>query len=124
MRLIVSRRAISRRRNIMPKVTLYISRAENQPGHYLVVVDGEGFYNAVGAQVAARIRGDDPLFDNSLFSIGTGGFNHVAPGGIFNLSTTVPGSKLNEDWGRDEIYAFADVAGHGTFRSNTVTGYF
>ena len=109
----------------MAKVTLFISPAENQPGRYLVVVNGEGFQGSTGASVAARIRGDDPFFDDQLFSIGTGGFSHVGRDGAFTLSKTVPGSQLNEDWGQDEIYALVDVEGLSrAFRSNTVKGRF
>jgi len=109
----------------MKKVTLYITPAENQPGNWLVVVNGEGFTNSVGKSVAARIRGDDEWFDDRLFSIGVGGFNHVAPDGSFSLSEVVSGSQLNEDWGRDEIYALVDVAGQsGSVKSNTITHSF
>jgi hypothetical protein len=108
----------------MPKVTLFISPAENQPKHYLVVVNGEGFFGSVGKKVGARIRGDDEWFDDKLFGIG-GVFDHVGVDGTFTLSQTVPGSQLNEDWGRDEIYALVDVEGlSGTFKSNKVTGHF
>lgn len=109
----------------MKKVTLAISPAENQPGHYLVVVDGEGFHESTGAKVGARIRGDDAWFDDKLFSIGVGIPSHVLHGGGFALVDTVPASMLNEDWGRDEIYALVEVEGlGGTFKSNKVTGYF
>ncbi|HWO94080.1 MAG TPA: hypothetical protein VNL92_04890, partial [Dehalococcoidia bacterium] len=107
------------------KVTLFISRAENQPGHYLVVVNGEGFFESVNRSVGARIRGDDPWFDDRLFSIGGTGIERVGPDGSFSLSRIVSGSQLNEDWGRDEIYALVDVEGlSGTFKSNTVVGHF
>jgi hypothetical protein len=110
----------------MPEVTLFISQAENQPGSYLVVVNGEGFFESHGKTVGARIRGDDEWFDDKLFSIGGTGFERVGPDGSFSLSKIVPGSQLNEDWGRDEIYALVDVEGlSGTFKSsNTVTGHF
>lgn len=109
----------------MASATLFISRAEGQPGRYLAVINGEGFHNSVGAEVAARVRGDDPVFDDSLFSIGVGIPNHVLPDGSFSLSTVVPGSKLNEDWGQDEIYALVDVKGFGSsVRTNTVKGHF
>jgi hypothetical protein len=76
-------------------------------------------------KVGARIRGDDPWFDDRLFSIGGTGIERVLPDGSFTLSKIVPGSQLNEDWGRDEIYALVDVEGlSGTFKSNTVTGHF
>ena len=109
----------------MKKVTLFISRAENQPGRFLVVVNGEGFYESVGKQVGARIRGDDPWFDDSLFGIGGPVIQRVLENGSFGLSKVVPSSQLNEDWGQDEIYALVDVAGlSGSFRTNTVKGYF
>ena len=108
----------------MPEVTLFISPAENQPNHYLVVVNGEGFLGSVGKKVGARIRGDDEWFDDKLFSIG-GVLDRVGVDGAFSLSQTVPGSQLNEDWGRDEIYALVDVDGLSrTFKSNKVTGHF
>jgi len=108
----------------MKKVTLYITRSENNPQNYLVVVNGEGFYNSVGKTVAARIRGDDEWFDDKLFSIGVGGFFHVGVDGSFGVSEEVDHNRLNEDWGRDEIYALVDVEGDGTYKSNTVTGNF
>ena len=43
----------------MKQVTLFISPAENQPKHYLVVVNGKGFFESVGKKFGARIRGDD-----------------------------------------------------------------
>jgi hypothetical protein len=107
------------------KVALFISRAENQPGSYLVVVNGEGFFGSPGKTVGARIRGDDEWFDDKLLSIGGTGIERVGPDGSFSLSKTVPGSQLNEDWGRDEIYALVNVEGlSDTFKSNTVTGDF
>jgi len=107
----------------MPKVTLFISPAENQPGNYLVVVNGEGFFGSAGKKVGARIRGDDEWFDDKLFSIADP-FARVDSAGNFTLSISVPSSELNEDWGKDEIYALADIEGSGTFKSNTVTGSF
>jgi hypothetical protein len=105
-------------------VKLAISRAESQPGNYLVVVNGDGFYNAVGRTVGTRICGDDEWFDDKLFSIGVGGTSRVLHDGSFSLSKAVPSGWLNEDWGEDEIYALVDMEGHGSFKSNTVRGYF
>jgi hypothetical protein len=79
----------------MKKVTLFISRAENQPGRYLVVVNGEGFFESVNKKVGARIRGDDPWFDDKLFSIGGTGIERVLPDGSFTLSKIVAGSQLS-----------------------------
>jgi hypothetical protein len=87
-------------------------------GRYLVVVDGHGPRNA---SVGIRVRGEDPWFDDSLFSFGF--FSHSGPDGSFNVSTTVSGSALNEDWGEDEVYAIAGV-GNTSIRTNTVHGSF
>ena len=109
----------------MQKVTLFITPAESHPGNYLVVVNGEGFLGSAGAKVGARIRGDDEWFDDRLFSIGGTGYERVQSDGTFVLSEIVPKSQLNEDWGRDEIYALVGVEGlSGEFKSNTVTGNF
>jgi hypothetical protein len=102
-------------------VTLYITPAENQPGNYLVVVNGDGFYNSVNKKVGARIRGEDKWFDNTLFSIGGTGIERVGGDGSFSLSNTVSAGQLNEDWGEDEVYALVSVEGlSGSFRSNTI----
>lgn len=101
---------------------LFITPAEGQPGRYLVVVNGDGFHNSVGKSVAARVRGEDWIFDDRLFSIGVGGFNHVGPDGSFSLSQVVNRSQLNEDpEGRDEVYALVDIEGLGhSVRTNTI----
>ncbi|RSZ61041.1 hypothetical protein HF313_16800 [Massilia atriviolacea] len=102
-------------------VMLYISPAENQPGNYLVVVNGDGFYNSVNKAVGGSIRGDDEWFDDRLFSIGGPGTDRVGVDGSFSLSAIVSGDQLNEDWGQDEVYAQVRVEGlSGTFRSNTI----
>jgi hypothetical protein len=99
--------------------TLYISYAGY--GYYNVVVDGHS--SAANATVGVRVKGDDEWFDDSLFSFG-GGYSHTDPWGNFNVATMVPGGKLNEDWGQDEIYAIVEVSGGGSVRTNTITGYF
>ena len=83
----------------MASVRLNISRTEN--GQYLVVVNGEGFFNAVNKEVGARVRGEDTFFDDSLFGIGSVPIISVQQNGSFVLSRAVAGSALNEDWGRD-----------------------
>lgn len=103
------------------EVKLFISPAENQPGNYLVVVNGAGFYNSVNKKVGARIRGEDTWFDDTLFSIGGSGIERVGVDGSFSLSKTVSAGQLNEDWGEDEVYALVSVEGlSGAFRSNTI----
>jgi hypothetical protein len=102
-------------------VTLFITPAENQPGNYLVVVNGDGFHTAVGKTVGARMRGDDEWFDDALFSLGGSGIERVGADGSFSLSAIVLAGQLNEDWGQDEVYALVGVDGlGGTFRTNTI----
>ncbi|HEU4509775.1 MAG TPA: hypothetical protein VFR78_16180 [Pyrinomonadaceae bacterium] len=107
----------------MKKVTLFITRDENEPGYYRVIVDGEGFVESVGKAVGGRIRGDDEWLDDTYFGVGAC-VQQVLPGGRFTLGKTVHKTQLNEDWGHDEIYAVVEVEGAGTFKSNTVKGYF
>lgn len=103
------------------KVELFITPAENQPGNYLVVVNGYEFYNSVNKAVGGTIRGDDEWFDDRLFSVGGPGIDRVGVDGSFTLSAIVSGDQLNEDWGQDEVYAQVRVDGlSGTFRSNTI----
>jgi len=40
------------------------------------------------------------------------------------MSDYVAGGTLNEDWGKDEIYALVKAEGVGEFKTNTVRGYF
>ena len=49
----------------MASVSLKISRTET--GQYLVVVNGEGFFNAVNKAVGARVRGEDTFIDDFFF---------------------------------------------------------
>jgi hypothetical protein len=107
----------------MPSVKLQISPAESS--QYLVVVSGEGFYGApTNAKVGVRIKGDDEWFDDTLFSMRLGFPGQVLRDGGFVMSETVPGSRLNEDWGEDEVYALVKVDGFGEMRTNTVRGRF
>ena len=107
----------------MKKVTLFITRDENHPGYYRVIVDGEGFFESVGKEVGGRIRVDDEWLDDTFLGVGTG-VQQVLPGGRFTLDKTVHKTQLNEVWGRDEICALIEIEGDGTFQSNTIKGYF
>jgi hypothetical protein len=107
----------------MEKVTLKITPAQDRPGYYVVAVLGDGFIHSNGKACSAKIRGDDPVFDDDLFTIGGSNFTHVA-GSEFSLSLVVHHSQLDEDWGEDEIYAQVWVEGRGTFRTNTVKAHF
>jgi len=113
--------AASVRLEAAPAVTaqLYISYVGN--GYWAVVVDGHS--SAPNASVGVRVYGDDPWFDDFLFSIvGTARTDYA---GNFNLARTVYRSTLDEDWeGTDEIYAIADVSGAGSVRTNTISRSF
>lgn len=98
-----------------------LSITQTERGDYQVVVSGEGFEDAEGREVGVRLRGEDEWFDDSISATF---LNSNIIGGIFSLSTYIPGSALNEDWGEDEIYAIANVEGFGEFRSNTIRRHF
>ncbi len=108
----------------MPEVKLYISPNPDQPGEYLVVVDGTGFYEADNRPVAIRIRGSDEWYDDKLFNMPDPAFPVRVLGGSFNIGTSVPAGKLNEDWGDDEVYALVSVQGYGDIKTNTIKGNF
>lgn len=109
----------------MPTVTLFITPDPNVHGNYLVVVNGEGFHGAVAdAKVGVRIRGDDEWYDDKLFNFDPAFPGRVGHDGSFGVSESVPGSKLNEDWGQDEVYALVSVQGFGDLRTNTIKGSF
>jgi hypothetical protein len=99
--------------------TLYISYAGN--GYYNVVIDGHA--SAANATVGVRVYGDDPWFDDFLFSII--GYARTDFAGNFNVRKQVYRSTLDEDWeGQDEIYAIAEVSGAGSVRTNKISQYF
>lgn len=67
---------------------------------------------------------DDPIYDEEI--IDARGSGVVGPGGIFNFTGNAKGENLNEDWGKDEIYAIISIVGLGTtfdYESNRVTGH-
>jgi len=77
----------------------------------------------MGKQSAPRFAEMTLFFDDDLFTLG-GPFNEVSAG-TFSLEKVVHSEQLNEDWGRDEIYALVSIEGlNNKFKSNTVTGYF
>jgi hypothetical protein len=89
-------------------------------GMYFVSVTGEAPEAAQNISLCVNLYGDDTWFDEHLF----GGFgpacgNTTNSAGHYSISFTVPGYTLNEDWGRDEVYAYVTF---GVFKSNTVTG--
>ena len=72
----------------MKKVTLFISRAENQPGHYLVVVNGEGFFESVN-NLSQLIRRSVPGFAATIRGSTTGSSALVAPASNVSSPTGV-----------------------------------
>jgi hypothetical protein len=68
--------------------------------------------------LAAQLS-DDHLFGG--FGPACGNTNST---GDYSISFTVPGYTLNEDWGRDEVYAYVTfgLPSSPRIRSNTVTG--
>jgi len=105
----------------LSEVKLYITPVEND--QYLVVVNGEGFFNAENAEVGVRLRGEDTWFDDDLFTLRLGFPGHVL-NGTFSMSAIVPGSSLDEDWGEDEVYALVSIEGAGEFKTNTIIRHF
>lgn len=98
---------------------LYITRLVDNPSRCSVVVDGHFHTNTVQQGVGFRLKGDDPWFDDDLGISATGQTFY----GDYNLSTTVYCSALNEDWGRDELYASVSTSSQSTETQN-VNGYF
>ena len=104
-----------------PQIKLFITPDEYHRGYYQVVISGENFEHFQNAKVGYSIKGDDEWFDDRLNAYFIG--NNVLFG-KFTGSARVHSSILNEDWGRDEIYAEVSVQGAGVFRSNTIRGYY
>ena len=51
----------------------------------------------------------------------------VDTNGTFILTGNATGKNLNEDWGKDEIYAVVSIIGMGTtfdYESNRVSGHY
>ncbi|MDW0274178.1 MAG: hypothetical protein QN756_10650, partial [Nitrososphaeraceae archaeon] len=72
-----------------------------------------------------KLKGDDPLSDDDI--IDPRGSGVVGPNGIFYFTGNAIGENLNEDWGKDEIYAVVSIVGLGTtfnYESNRVSGHY
>lgn len=50
-----------------------------------------------------EINGDDPVSNEEIIDARGGGV--VDPDGTFNFTGNAKGENLNEEWGKDEIYA-------------------
>lgn len=99
-------------------VKLSITPIEGFPGNYNVEVSGTGFLP--NQQVNWRLKGEDTFIDDNIIAPRGGGL--VRPDGTFFFTDNAIGGNLNEDWGRDEIYAevnYSDLGG-SHHKSNTV----
>ena len=109
----------------MPEVKLSITPIDGWPGNYRVEIFGSGFEYAANQQARWKLRGDDPVFDDRIIYPFGGG--PVSREGRFFFSGNAISGNLNEDWGKDEIYAIVSIGGLGTtteYKSNTVSGHF
>ncbi len=106
----------------MPTVTLTITVSPIRSDYRVINILGEGFIGSNNKSVGARMRGQDTWFDDKLFPIPSIG-NRVT-GSEFYIGYTVHQSRLNEDWGQDEIYAVVEVEDAGTYNTNVVKGYY
>lgn len=109
----------------MPEVTLSITPIEGSPGNYKVEISGSGFEFAANKEARWKLVDDDPVSDEEIIDTCGGGV--VGPNGTFNFIGNAKGQNLNEDWGKDEIYAVVSIVGLSTtfnYESNRVTGYY
>ena len=110
---------------LMPEVKLSITPIEGFPGKDKVEISGSGFEFAVNKEARWKLRGDDPFFDDNI--IDPHGSGVVGPDGTFHFTGNAIGDNLNEDWGKDEIYALVSIVGLGTtfdYESNRVSGHY
>ena len=109
----------------MTEVKLSITPIEGFPDNYRVVISGSGFEHAANQEARWKIWGDDPVFDDRIVSPVGAGF--VSADGTFHFEANAISGNLNEDWGKDEIYAIVSIGSLGSttdYKSNTVSGYF
>jgi len=109
----------------MPEVKLSITPIEGSPDNYKVEISGSGFVFAANKEARWKLKGDDPLSDDDI--IDPRGSGVVGPNGTFYFTGNAIGENLNEDWGKDEIYAVVSIVGLGTtfnYESNRVSGHY
>lgn len=111
-----------------------------QPGYHNVAVFGkvsmsqaeaQNLLNA-GHKIVLRVWGEDTFSDDLMIGpYNATSFTSPVSGGLefHKVLLAVKGSRLNEDWGRDELYVGArlvDSSGRTlrAFETNRVTGYF
>ena len=107
----------------MPQVRLSITPIQGFPGNYNVEISGSGFQFAANKEARWKLKGDDPIWDDRIISPTGGG--KVSPDGTFFFTANAIGGNLNEDWGKDEIYAVVSIGTLGTsYNSNNVSAYY
>ncbi|HKB02097.1 MAG TPA: hypothetical protein VKD90_07750 [Gemmataceae bacterium] len=109
----------------MPQVSLSITPIPGFPGNYRVEISGSGFGFAANKEARWKLKGDDPVFDDRIIAPFGGG--PVSQDGTFFFAANAISGNLNEDWGKDEVYAVVSIGGLGTtteYNSNTVSGYY
>jgi hypothetical protein len=100
--------------------TLHITRSQEHPGYYDVVVSGHFNTTATSSTVGMRLKGADSWFDDDLGVSVTG----QAWEGEFALYARVWHGILNEDSGTDEIYAVVRTSTGWSRKTPEVTGNF
>jgi hypothetical protein len=112
-----------------PRASLEINRNPEKNNEYYVRVKLEGFINPpANATVSVGVRGSDKWFDDRLFTYPSwphnrlDGYTDLGSASYSLTSPSVPGSRLNEDWGDDEIFAAVKVTGFNEVRTNKITG--
>ena len=99
--------------------------SQDRQWDYTLVVQGTTSYQGE-AREEIRLWGDDPSYDDLL----AGPYTHRSSGGYFYFAFCVNTGTLNEDWGRDEIYAGIRVFSTATnqqvdkVETNRITNYF
>ena len=101
-----------------PRPTLRIVNAGG--GWYDLYIFGQS--GKPNASYGVRVFGEDTFFDDFIAS--RVGYLRTDYDGYFSMTMRLTGDKLDEDWGRDEIFAKVDISGVGSLRTNTVTGYY
>lgn len=99
---------------------LAITASVEHPGYYNVYIYGQSA--KLNAGWGYRMYGDDEWFDDWI--TGGGGYLRTGLDGYFSTQLLLPGSMLDEDWGRDEVFVRVDVSGGSTLTTNNVNGYF
>ena len=109
----------------MPEVKLSITPIEDSSDNYKVQIVGTGFEFAAKKEVKWKLMGDDAISDDEIAD--PRGSGVVDTDGTFIFIGNATGENLNEDWGKDEIYAVVSIVGMGTtfdYESNRVSGHY